>query len=81
MDLQHKRLIEIARALKVPVEQVQATANFIATLDPKPGRAYSAEISPYITPEIVVKKIDGNYAVILNDDDLPRLLPTTSSEP
>jgi RNA polymerase sigma-54 factor len=68
-----RKLQEIARALKVPVEQVQEAAHFIATLDPKPGRAYSADVSPYVNPEVVVKKIRGQYLVLLNDDDLPRL--------
>jgi RNA polymerase sigma-54 factor len=64
---------DIAKALKISVDEVQAAARFIATLDPKPGHAYSAEVSPYITPEVVVKKIEGKYLVILNDDNLPRL--------
>ena len=64
---------EIARALKIPVEEVQAAANFIATLEPKPGRIYSSESSAYITPEVVVKKVDGVYLILMNDDDLPRL--------
>lgn len=67
------KLQDIARLLKAPVEEVQAAANFIATLEPKPGRTYSTESSPYITPEVVVKKIEGRYLVLMNDDDLPRL--------
>ncbi len=68
-----RKIPDIARALRKPVEEVQAAANFIATLDPKPGRAYSAETAPYVTPEIVVRKVDDRYVVFLNDDDLPRL--------
>jgi RNA polymerase sigma-54 factor len=68
-----RKLHEIAKALKVSVEDVQAAANFIATLEPKPGRSYSSETSPYITPEVVVKKVDGHYLILMNDDDLPRL--------
>jgi RNA polymerase sigma-54 factor len=67
------KLQNIARALKVSVEEVQAAANFIATLEPKPGRSYSSVTSPYITPEVVVKKVDGRYLILMNDDDLPRL--------
>lgn len=67
------KLQEIARLLKVPVEEVQQAANFIATLEPKPGRAYSSKSSPYITPEVVVRKVGDDYVVIMNDDDLPRL--------
>jgi len=64
---------DIARHLKVSVEEVQLAANFIATLEPKPGRAYSAESSPFITPEVVVRKVGDDYVVVMNDDDLPRL--------
>ncbi len=68
-----RKLQDIARFLKVSVEEVELTATFIATLEPKPGRAYTHELSAYITPEVIVKKVDGRYVVILNDDDLPRL--------
>jgi RNA polymerase sigma-54 factor len=64
---------ELARVLKVTVEAVQTAVNLIATLDPKPGRAYSGELSPYVTPEIIVDKVDGEYIVMLNDDQLPRV--------
>ena len=67
------KLQEIARQLKVSIEEVQQAANFIATLEPKPGRAFSAESSPYITPEVVVRKVDNDYVIVMNDDDLPRL--------
>ena len=72
-NLGHHRFQDIARALKVPVEEVQQAAHFIATLDPKPGRAYGTDTSPYVTPEVIVQKVDGRYVVLLNDEDLPRL--------
>jgi RNA polymerase sigma-54 factor len=68
-----RKLPDIARALKVTAEEVEAAAKVIATLDPKPGRIYSEEVSTYIFPEIVVQKIDGRYVVILNDDQLPHI--------
>lgn len=72
-QLAARKLHDIARALKVTVKEVEEAANFIATLDPKPGRIYSAESSPYVTPEVVVKKVNDQYILIMNDDDLPRL--------
>lgn len=71
--LASRKLQDIARSLKVTVEEIESAATFIATLEPKPGRAYSNEVSAYVTPEVVVKRIDGRYVVIMNDDDLPRL--------
>ncbi len=67
------KLQEIARALKVKVEEVQKAAELIGTLDPKPGRLYSDDVVTYVLPEIVVRKIEGQWMVILNDDQLPHL--------
>lgn len=72
-QLAGKKFLEIAKALGVTPAEVQKAANFIATLDPKPGRAYSSDLSPYILPEVVVRKVNGKYLVILNDDQLPRV--------
>jgi RNA polymerase sigma-54 factor len=68
-----KKYQDIAKALKLPVEQVQEAAKFIGTLDPRPGRAYSAEALAYVLPEVVVQKIDGIYSVVLNDEQLPHV--------
>lgn len=67
------KLQEIARALHCGVEEVQAAAELIGTLDPKPGRLYSDDVVTYVLPEIVVRKIEGKWTVILNDDQLPHL--------
>lgn len=64
---------DIARQLNVGAEDVHSAAKLIATLDPKPGRAFSSEEAAYVLPEVVVQKIDGEYVVILNDDDLPHV--------
>ncbi len=68
-----KRYPEIARALGVSVDEVQKAANLIATLEPKPGRAFSAEPDHYIIPDVVVRKVDDEYVVILNDEQIPHL--------
>lgn len=68
-----RKFSEIARALKVPVEEIQKAAKLIATLDPKPGQAFSAELAAYVDPEVIVEKIDGKYVVVLNDDELPHV--------
>ncbi|HSB54264.1 MAG TPA: RNA polymerase factor sigma-54, partial [Gemmatimonadales bacterium] len=53
--------------------QVQAAADNIAKLDPKPGLRFSGGGDDYIVPDLVVEKIDGEYRVFLNDTNLPRL--------
>lgn len=68
-----KKYPDIARALKTSVDEVQSAAKFIATLDPKPGRIYSEDVATYVLAEVVVKKVDGEYVIILNDDQLPHV--------
>ena len=68
-----RRLTDLAKQLKIsPEELLEATA-FIATLDPKPGRIYSDEVATYVVAEIVVKKVEGKYIVIMDDDQLPHI--------
>ena len=64
---------EIARSLKISVEEVQETARFIGTLEPKPGRLFISDSPAYVLPEVVVQKIDGEYVVLLNNDHIPHL--------
>jgi RNA polymerase sigma-54 factor len=64
---------DIAKELKASPEAVKAATAFIATLDPQPGRAFSAETAAYVLPEVVVRKVEGAYTIVLNDDHLPRV--------
>jgi len=63
----------IAKSLKVSREEIEKATELIQTLDPKPGKAFSDETASYVTPEVVVKKVDGKYVIILNDSQLPHL--------
>ena len=42
-------------------------------LTPYPGLPYAEENTNYIVPDVYVRKIDGEYIIRLNDDDLPQL--------
>jgi RNA polymerase sigma-54 factor len=72
-ELGARKFQDIAKALKITPQAVQQAAVLIGTLDPKPGRAYSAEVAAYILPEVQVLKVDGRYVVVLNDDQLPHV--------
>ncbi len=63
----------IARKLKHPIEEIQAAIETITSLDPRPGRLYSAEVAGYVLPEVIVQKIDGEYVVLVDDDQLPHI--------
>lgn len=79
-ELAKSRLNKIASALSVTVQEVQEVADLIRTLDPKPGLQYSTDEVKYIMPDIFVEKIDGEYVVVVNDYQFPRLLINKSYE-
>jgi len=72
-QLINHRWSEISKELSITPRDVQAAADEVAKLDPKPGLKYAAPADNYVTPDLVVEKIDGEYLVFLNDTSLPRL--------
>lgn len=72
-QLINHRWSEISKDLSITPKDVQTAADDVAKLDPKPGLKYSAPPDNYITPDLIVEKIDGEYLVFLNDTSLPRL--------
>jgi len=73
-ELGRKKYQDIARALKVPLERVQAAAQFIATLQPRPGSSFSSDDKQNIVQaELSVQKNGDNWVVVMNDDPVPRL--------
>src|SRR5581483_11285934 len=73
-DLGKRRFPEIARRLGTTVDQVQRCANFIATLDPKPGQIFTPDPNNYVLPDVNVERIGENdYQITLNGDQIPHL--------
>ena len=72
-DLGKHRFPEIARRLSTTPEQVQRAANFIATLDPKPGQIFTSDPNSYVLPDVTVEKILGEWMISLNGDQIPHL--------
>jgi len=71
--LENKNYPQIARALKKSLEEVCGAAQVIAGLEPKPGRLFSNEEPQYITPDLYIHKVGGDYHITLNDEGLPKL--------
>ncbi len=74
-DLGHNRLEKIARQMNMEIDQIKCLADFIRTLEPKPGRQFSSlKHVKFITPDVQIKKVDGEYTIIVNDATAPRLM-------
>ncbi len=72
-ELINHRWSEISKRFGISAIDVQKAADEIAKLDPKPGLIYGDSGDNYITPDLVVEKIDAKYHIFLNDANLPRL--------
>jgi RNA polymerase sigma-54 factor len=77
-DLQNNRMPKIAKETGRSMEDIKDAVAFISHLNPRPGAAFSAAVSPYVIPDVVVELIDGEYLVTLQDDRLPRVYINTA---
>ncbi|MCD4654995.1 RNA polymerase factor sigma-54 [bacterium] len=64
---------EIARLLSSDIQDVLDAADFIRSLEPKPGREFGTSITQYIQPDVYIYKIDNKYHIVLNEQGLPKL--------
>ena len=71
--LQNNQLKEIARALNRPVELVKRAVDAVKRLDPRPGLRYNKTEARLVEPDVQFRKVDGEWQVFMNDDDLPQL--------
>jgi RNA polymerase sigma-54 factor len=71
--LQSNQLKEIARALNRPYELVKRAMDVIRKLDPRPGLRYNKTQPRLVEPDVYFRKVDDDWQVFLNEDDLPQL--------
>src|SRR5437868_13578153 len=72
-DLGRRRFPEIARRMGISVEEVQKAADNIARLNPRPGQVFAAAPQNYVLPDVIVEKVDGEYQISLNSEQIPHL--------
>ncbi|TVQ90562.1 MAG: RNA polymerase sigma-54 factor [Deltaproteobacteria bacterium] len=72
-DLAHSRYGAIARALDLHEEDVLAYHEDIKRLEPNPGRAFSTGDDRYITPDVYVFRVSGEWMIQLNEEGIPDL--------
>jgi RNA polymerase sigma-54 factor len=76
-DLEKRNYKQIARSLKVDLNQVLVASKIISGFDPRPGSVFSSDDVHYISPDIFVHKVGDDYVVMLNDEGLPNLKVST----
>jgi RNA polymerase sigma-54 factor len=71
--LQKKDMRELTRSCGRSAEEVQAAVELIRALDPRPGQRYNNTQTRLIEPDVAFVKRDGEYVVLVNEDDMPTL--------
>ncbi len=72
-DLAARRYPLLARKLGVSMEQISRAADFIGTLDPRPGARFASMNNHYVSPDVIVERQGGEWIAIMRNDDLPHL--------
>ena len=71
--LEKEKYNEIIRQLKISRERWDGIMDFLKSLDPYPGSIYSQSSYNYVTPDLIVRKKDGEFVIVLNDEEIPVL--------
>jgi len=73
-DLEKGRFTETARALGCTEEELRAAYSLIKEkLYPFPGRQFFSTETRYAVPDVEVRRKDGDFAIILNNEEIPVL--------
>ncbi|MBN2506132.1 MAG: RNA polymerase factor sigma-54 [Verrucomicrobia bacterium] len=68
-----RRIPEIGRGTGRSLDDVQDALKRIAQLEPRPGRSFLPDNDQYVLPEVFVTRVDGEFAVSTNNDQVPHL--------
>jgi len=72
-ELEKRQIPKIAKAMNITPERVEELKGMLATLNPWPGYEYDSTPTQYVSPDVIVEKIDERYVVYLSDDRIPEL--------
>lgn len=74
-DIATNRVQKIAKELKITVSRVQSICDIIKMLEPKPSRGFIVDSDNirYIVPDVTIEKINDEYFIIVNDNNLPTI--------
>ena len=73
-DLADNRYQVIAKDLDITPKKAQDYGDLIKTLEPKPSRGfYTGDEVGFIIPDAEIRKIDGEFLILMNDGVLPML--------
>jgi RNA polymerase sigma-54 factor len=65
--------VRLKKIVECNDERLRMAQDLIRSLNPRPGAKFAAADTHYITPDVVVRKVRGQWSVNINSDAYPRL--------
>ncbi len=72
-DIAKNRLPHIAKATGYSIEDIKEAIDIIRSLDPLPGSEFETEQNSYVRPDVLIEEVDGNYQVVVEESNTPKL--------
>jgi RNA polymerase sigma-54 factor len=72
-DFERRNYQAVARAMDMDLEDVIEYHKMLSDFEPWPGRGYSDADPRYITPDVYVFRVGGQWQIVQNEDGLPKL--------
>ncbi|RHX90440.1 RNA polymerase factor sigma-54 [Leptospira stimsonii] len=72
-DLEKLDYKTISKKMELSLEAVESLASEIKKLEPYPATLYTANKPDYVIPDVVVREVDGEFDIYINDEWIPRL--------
>ncbi|MGN1032243.1 MAG: RNA polymerase factor sigma-54 [Intestinibacter sp.] len=69
INIANKKIKPICKKYDISQEQYINYIKIIKNLDPKPGKKYNTNDIQYIKPDVIIKKVNGCFIVVFNDND------------
>lgn len=79
-DLEKQRYKPLLRHFHIDLETLKEYICIIQSLEPKPGGGLSGNAPCYVSPDIFVRKVNGEFVIVMNDEELPHLQLSPLSE-
>lgn len=70
--LARRDFAELQRLTQADAEAVRIACNLIRSLDPRPGGRFARDHADYVVPDVLVRKIKGQWTASINPAVLPR---------
>ena len=79
-DFESGRFRQLMKKFKLDEDDLKEYMAVIKSLDPMPGASFGGSDPVYVSPDVYVRKMGGDFVILLNDDDLPKLTISETCE-